>query len=98
MNRQTAIDALRAAEPALRERFGVIGASLFGSFGRGEADEFSDLDVALRFSDPSPDAWTLCRVSGYLMDLFGRDVDVVALPVRNPSLADAIDRDAALAF
>ena len=98
MNRQSALETIRAAAPDLRREFGVVNASLFGSVGRDESDELSDLDVAVRFADPAPDAWMLCRVSGFLMDLFNRDVDVVALPARDAGLARAIEKDAAFAF
>ena len=49
MDRETALDILRHAAPALRERYGVVSAGLFGSVARGEADVYSDIDVAVTF-------------------------------------------------
>ncbi len=67
MDRETALDILRRAAPALRERYGVVSAGLFGSVARGEADAFSDIDVALTFAGGRrTDAMTLCGVSGLL--------------------------------
>ena len=46
------IDLLRAAEPDLRDRFGVKRLALFGSYARGEQQEGSDVDVLVEV-DPS---------------------------------------------
>lgn len=99
MNRQTALDILRDAAPELRSRYGVVGARLFGSVARGDADDQSDVDVAVRFEDGQPtDAMNLCGVSGLLSGLFGKDVDVVALPARDQGLNAAVAREAVVAF
>ncbi len=99
MRRDVALQILRDAAPALRQRYGVIGARLFGSVARDEADECSDVDVAVRFDDATPmDVMNLCAVSDLLSVLFGTDVDVVAQPARDPDLNAAIDREAVVAF
>jgi len=95
MNRHAALEILRRAEPALRSRYGVVSAHLFGSLARDEGDELSDIDVAVRFErDQGPDVMKLCGVSGLLSSLFEADVDVIALPARDPGL-DAMVRDTA---
>jgi len=99
MRREIALDILRKAAPELRSRYGVVGAQLFGSVARGEADDRSDVDVAVRFEcGQFVDVMKLCGVSGLLSSLFGVDVDVVALPTRDPSLNAALKREAAIAF
>lgn len=99
MNRQTALDIVRQAAPELRSRYGVIGAQLFGSLARGDGDDRSDIDVAVRFAGGQPaDMMKLCGVSGLLSSLFEADVDIVVLPARDPSLNAAIEREAAIAF
>jgi predicted nucleotidyltransferase len=99
MKREIALEILRGAAPELRARYGVVGARLFGSVARGEADDRSDIDVAVRFEDGrTVDVMKLCGVSGFLSSLFEADVDVVALPARDPALGAAIRRDAAIAF
>lgn len=90
---------LRAAAPELARRYGVVGASIFGSVARGDADEMSDLDVAVRFSGSGPiDVMALCGVSGYLSGLFDVDVDVVAMPPGDAALAEVIEHESAVAF
>ncbi|MFP3944013.1 MAG: type II toxin-antitoxin system prevent-host-death family antitoxin [Alphaproteobacteria bacterium] len=99
IDKLTALNLLRAAAPELRSRYGVVSALLFGSVARGEADSVSDADVAVRLSaDRSGDVMALCGISGYLSELFGVDVDVVALPARDPKLSAVIEREAVLAF
>lgn len=98
MRRDVALIILRDAAPALRER-GVVSARLFGSVARDEADEYSDVDVAVRFNaTASGDIMNLCAVSDILSVLFGIDVDVVAQPARNAELNAAIEREAVVAF
>lgn len=48
MNREEAINRLKAAEPDLRSR-GVAALYLFGSYARDEARQDSDLDVLVEF-------------------------------------------------
>ena len=99
MDRNTALQILRRAAPELRALYGVISAQLFGSVARDEADDLSDVDVAVRFEGDQPaDVMALCGVSGLLSALFDLDVDVVALPARDPALAEALQREAAIAF
>ena len=99
MNRDTALEILRRAAPELRARYGVVGARLLGSVARDEADGLSDVDVAVSFEGPRPaDVMTLCGISGLLSALFQSDVDVVALPARDPALGAAVMREGAIAF
>lgn len=99
MKRRDAIRILRNSAPELASRYGVVSASIFGSVARDEADDTSDLDVAVRFSEDNPiDPMALCGVSGFLSGIFQVDVDVVSLPPNNPDLATAIERESAIAF
>ncbi len=99
MELDAALDLLRGAAPELRSRYGVVGARLFGSLARGTADDLSDIDVAVTFEGEGPaDVMRLCGVSGLLSALFGRDLDVVSLPARDPALDEALRREAAIAF
>jgi predicted nucleotidyltransferase len=99
MNREKALEILREAAPELRARYRVVGAQLFGSVARGDGDDQSDVDVAVRFeSDRKVDVMKLCGVSGLLSSLFATDVDVVALPTRSSTLGARLKREAAIAF
>ena len=72
---------------------------MFGSVARGDSDDLSDVDVAVRFDDAGYfDIMKLCGVSGLLSSLFETDVDVVAQPTHDPDLDAAIEREAIVAF
>ncbi|MEO1310354.1 MAG: nucleotidyltransferase domain-containing protein [Pseudomonadota bacterium] len=96
MDGETALRELRASAKELRDAYGVVGATLFGSAARG-APAPRDLDVAIEFSG-EPDVMALCGVAGLLTERLGVDVDVVARPVKNPSLAKAIADQGLVAF
>ena len=99
MQSAEALQILRNAAPDLRRLYGVVGARLFGSTARGEANPLSDIDVAVEFEGSrAPDVMSLCGVSGLLNELFETDVDVVALPARDASLNASIMREAMVAF
>src|SRR5439155_25881246 len=100
MRRDQALEKIRRVEPSLRA-LGVDSAALFGSLARGDDDEGSDIDIALR---PAPGrtiaARTLISIHGVLGDEFeyAAPIDVVVLPARNPNLNDASERDGVRAF
>ena len=70
------IDEIRGFVLPLLEKYGFEGASLFGSYARGDADEESDIDILLkgregfRPLDVFGVAESLHRVSGKQVDVF----------------------------
>jgi predicted nucleotidyltransferase len=98
--REQILETIRRAEPALRA-FGVGGAALFGSVARGEDDEFSDVDIAVRPARGVAIApLTLLALYGVLGDEFGHEtpIDIVVLPATNLDLGAAIEREGLVAF
>ena len=75
MNRDEALDLLRAHKPVLAERFGVTGLALFGSYARGQAMDGSDVDILVVFSGPATSR-TYFGVQFYIEDLLGLPVDL----------------------
>lgn len=78
MDRDSVIQTLRDAMPALRQKFHVTRLSLFGSFARGDNQPDSDIDVLVAFE---PDSKVTLLTLGALLDelesLLGRKVDIV---------------------
>lgn len=102
MDRQAALAKLRQNRARLAS-LGVRSASLFGSMARGEANEASDVDVAVELSgDFSAGGFDyfarLEALRAELAAILGSEVDVVAEPVRNPELRTALERDRVVAF
>ncbi len=72
----------------LRKR-GVVSAALFGSVARGEQTDSSDIDIIVELEEGR----TLLDLSGLrldLVELLGRDVDVVTANALHPRLKDRI--------
>ena len=96
------IDAHRAALEELCRRYRVRSLFLFGSAARDDFDSArSDVDLLVEFEALAPggyvDAYFGLRES--LEDLFGRDVDLVALSaVRNPYMKADIERTRTLLY
>jgi predicted nucleotidyltransferase len=81
------------------EARGVAHAALFGSIARGQGLSDSDVDVVITPAKGRRlDLFDLGGVQTLLDDGFGRDVDVIVEPVRNPELRRAVARDRVDAF
>ena len=93
MNRDEALDLLRAHKPELAERFGVTGLALFGSFARDQATDSSDVDILVEFDSP-PDWRAYFGVVSYLEDLLGRPVDLATISDVRKEIRPFVERDA----
>lgn len=93
MNRNQAVELLRQHKQALKERYGVVRLSLFGSTARNTADETSDIDLLVEFDGPA----TSERYFGtqfYIEDLFNQPVDLVTPKAIRKELRESIEHDA----
>jgi len=99
MNRDDILASIRSTAPDLRRR-GVERLRLFGSAARESRNAHSDIDVAVRFrAGHTPSLLDLGAVSDIISrSLNGIPVDVVAEPIRDPALKDAVEQDQILAF
>lgn len=85
------IETIKLAVKQAAEQYPVKRVELFGSYANGLADENSDVDVLVEFSE-SP--VSLFKISGFqatLSELLQMDVDVVEAPLPDDSLL-RIDR------
>lgn len=98
---ETVLAALRAHEPELRA-FGVESLSLFGSIARGDDDDRSDVDIAVRIGSVTGSGFAyvgrLEDLRERLGRLLGRDVDLVTEPARNPRLQRALEAERIVTF
>lgn len=93
MERQHALDVLKASKTELERRFGVTRLGLFGSLARGLDQSDSDVDVLVAFDGPA----TSDRYFGVqflLEDRLGRPVDLVTERSLRPDLRPYVERDA----
>lgn len=71
------LEQLKIKVTPILKKYGVIRASVFGSFARGESTKKSDIDFLMKFSDGT----SLFDVGGIIIDLkekLGRDVDIAS--------------------
>jgi predicted nucleotidyltransferase len=100
MKKNEILARLRAREAELRAA-GVASLSLIGSAARGDDGPDSDIDVVVRFADDAIGFayfGRLDELSRKLAEIVGRQVDVIAEPVRKDRLRREIERDRVLAF
>ena len=84
---------LQAHLPELRERFGVRGLWLFGSYLRGEQRKRSDLDVLVEF-DRVPSLFEFVRLERYLSELLKMKVDLIMKSALKPAIGRHILEEA----
>ena len=100
MKRADALAALKTHAPELR-KLGVASLSLFGSTARDEANDQSDVDVAVRLEGLRSGFATFGRldlIKHRLGELLGAPVDVIPEPDAPGPLKTAIDKDRCIAF
>ena len=89
MNRQEEVlERLRDLTPALR-RLGVRRLALFGSHLHGTARPDSDVDLLVRFEQPTFDAYMDTKF--LLEEVLGRGVDLVTESTLKPALSHVRD-------
>lgn len=82
----------RARMVAILRAHGVMRASMFGSFARGEQRAQSDVDLLI---EPKAGATLLdmARLELALEDLLGRHVDLITFAELHPALRDQVLRE-----
>jgi len=93
MNRSRALQLLTEHKEHLARCFGVTDLALFGSTGRGDAREDSDVDILVGFDGPATSE-RFFGVQFYLEDLLGRPVDLVTEKALRSELRPHIEREA----
>ncbi|MFH1380289.1 MAG: nucleotidyltransferase family protein [bacterium] len=77
--------------PILKERFKVKEIGVFGSYGRGEESEESDIDILVEFNGSV--GWEFVDFKEYLEEILHNKVDVVTVKALKPQLKDIILRE-----
>lgn len=86
--------SLRDLMPELRERFGVSGLWVFGSYARGDQSASSDLDVLVEFDRRGISLFEFVGLEQELGDRLGLRVDLVERDAIRPELRTSILNEA----
>lgn len=86
-------DALAAHAESLREEFGFVGLSIFGSVARGEDTQSRDVDMVVDFGEPATFV-KFMALRERLEELLGRPVDLVTTKALRPELREQIEGEA----
>jgi predicted nucleotidyltransferase len=100
MDRSTALTRLKSCEAELRA-LGVQSLSLFGSTARNEANDQSDVDVAIVLDNVRGGFQFMGRldhIRDELTQRLGVAVDVVPEPTHPNRIKQSIDKDRAIVF
>jgi len=88
---------LRGHEGELRAR-GIASVAIFGSIARGDATEFSDLDVLIELDPDARFGFSYFSLPEYFEGILGVRTDVVSRQAIKPYIRDRILSDAVVAF
>jgi len=92
-SRDEVVRILVELKPYLQQRYKVRGLSLFGSVGRGEHKETSDVDVLVEFNEDA-DLFDLSGLGLFLEEKLGLTVDVVPRKALREELRDEVQSQA----
>ena len=93
MRRDDVLQVLEKHLPELRERFSVTSLRVFGSVARDDAASGSDVDVLVDFEE-TPSLFKFLRLRGFLEDLLGNKVDLIAESGLKDRVRPYVERDA----
>ncbi|MBP9102810.1 MAG: nucleotidyltransferase family protein [Chitinophagaceae bacterium] len=74
-NLQTILGILRQHKPELERKYPIASLAVFGSYARGDANEKSDIDIAVEFSAPM--GLNFVEMADEIEALLGVKTDVV---------------------
>lgn len=80
---------LKRLKPMLRRKFKVKRLGIFGSFVRGQARRYSDVDVLVEFSE-GIDLLDFVAMERYLRDQTGAKIDLVSIKALRPEFRGTI--------
>jgi predicted nucleotidyltransferase len=77
--------------PELQKKYPIGRLGVFGSYARGEADENSDIDIAVEITGPM--GLDFVAMADEIEDLFGIKTDVVPLRSIKPQYLQFVQKD-----
>ena len=88
---QTIIEKLQKHKPELLKKYPISRIGVFGSYARGEANNESDIDIAVDISGPM--GLNFIAMADEIEELFGIKTDVVPIRSVKPKYMHNIEKD-----
>lgn len=85
------VKMLQERRAELHQRFSVCHIGVFGSFGRGEGQTDSDVDILVEFEKPTFDHYMDLKF--FLEDVLKRKVDLVMSDTLKPRIRSVVERE-----
>ena len=93
MNREQILYLLKEFKKMNKDKFGILSLGIFGSYAKGEAKSYSDLDIVVEISNAN--LFLLVHMKDELEKLFNTKIDIVRYRKRmNKYLKKHIDEEA----
>jgi predicted nucleotidyltransferase len=90
-NLQSILQKLREHKPELLRKYPISKLGVFGSYARGEANENSDIDIAVEIIGPM--GLNFVQMADEIENLFGKKTDVVPLRSIKPQYLESVQKD-----
>jgi len=85
------LNKLRMHKPELTKKYPISKLGVFGSYARGEANDESDIDVAVEISGPMGLSFVAMAIE--IEELLGKKTDVVPLRAIKREFIDRVNKD-----
>lgn len=88
---QQIVNTLRQHKPELQKKYPISRLGVFGSYARGEANENSDIDIAVEITGPM--GLNFVQMADEIENFFGKKTDVVPLRSIKPQYLESVQKD-----
>lgn len=88
---QSIVEKLKQAKPELKKKYSINGIGVFGSYARGEANQESDIDIAVDIDGHMGLSFVAMRDE--IETILGMKTDVVAMRSIKPGYLPYIEKD-----
>jgi predicted nucleotidyltransferase len=88
---QNILQTLRSRMPELQKKYPIGKLGVFGSYARGDANEKSDIDIAVEIIGPM--GLSFVAMANEIEDLLGKKTDVVPLRSIKPQYLKSVQKD-----
>ena len=93
MIRDETLSVLRQFKRDYAQQYGILEIGVFGSVGRGEAREDSDVDICIKTLTPNP--FALVHIKELIEAQLHKPIDIVRMREKtNPFLKERIEKEA----